>query len=136
MGQSPSSILLGSVNEPLRALTEKLQRDRAMADRILARKAASEVKPDAKAAAIRLDGDKTLELAQRFGTGLRPRRQGAFHRLLEEGRAWLVDPIGPGRARHGNLLLVDKGQTGATTRADADRIRVRLRRERIHHATL
>jgi hypothetical protein len=55
---------------------EKLERDRAVADRVLAREAAGEMKANAEAAAIGLDGDQAFELAKCFGAGLSPAGSG------------------------------------------------------------
>jgi hypothetical protein len=56
-GPKPQLDLFCHIDEPLGPVPEKLERDRAVADRVLAREAASEMKPNAEAAAIRLDGD-------------------------------------------------------------------------------
>jgi hypothetical protein len=114
-GPKPQLDLLGHIDEALRPVPEKLERDRAVAHRVLAREAACEMKPDAEAAAVRLDGDRRSSSrsasARDFARGVRARSIVCFRKVSVRG---VVGPIGPGRARHGNMLLVDKGQTGAT----------------------
>jgi hypothetical protein len=56
-------------------------------DRARVHEAAREMKPNAKAFAIGLDGDEALKLAKCLGTGLGARYQGAFHCLLQDRRA-------------------------------------------------